>query len=394
MNGSPGQAEMIAAEGSRRWQVRRGQAGLPPSGSPVHGVSPPASWRRLRPAWVLWIAVRFLYLALSVFRAMDRMFARLGCASIDGKTEEDSVEEPISEPDASIGPILTTFDAPRLFGLLRRLSGRLGCRLPTEVRLSYIPACGVLEVPVNEVYCRQVLVIGLPCLQIWSRQELRAVLAHELAHLCHQDAAFTRDVLQLIDRLRNRLDAGTETVGRWNPRRIWTRWFVACTGSVAARISRAMEYRADLCSAKTYGSGALSTALEKMAVVQPVFREVLMLADEKNAANVYRVFGRAWTSLSGEKYEHLRDRLIEASRGERSGLHPPVADRLRRLQKLRPGRRREFFPSLHLLDDPNVLERLLHNRLYGLHEGRRSVFRPVNQELADPPAAAHSLQFA
>lgn len=340
------------------------------------GRTPPG--RRLQPlSWGAWCGVRTLCLAVALFRLLDRVLARLGFRPVDAEAAAD--ERLTHEPDATIGPILAPADAPGLFDILRRLARQLGCAVPAEVRLSYIPACGVLEVPVNEVYSRPVLVLGLPCLQVWSRRELKAVLAHELAHLRHEDAAFARDVLHLVEAVRARVAAGRGEVSLANLRWLLRRLLAGSMGPLAALVGRSMEYRADQWSARTYGSEALSRALEKMAVVQPVFREVLDFADRTPSANVYRVFRRAWNGLSGEKYERLRDRLIEASRGLRGGAHPSVADRLRRLEKLRRGRRGESHPTLYLLDDPNVLERLFHNRLFGLYS-RRSVFRPASLE--------------
>jgi Zn-dependent protease with chaperone function len=321
--------------------------------------------------------VRALCLAVALFRRLDRALERVGFAPVDAESAAEA--PPAHEPDATIGPILAPADAPGLFDILRRLARKLGCPVPAEVRLSYIPACGVLEVPVNEVYSRPVLVLGLPCLQIWSRRELKAVLAHELTHLRHEDASFARNVLHLVEAVRARVAAGRGDVSRANPRWLLRRALSASMGPLAALVGRSMEYRADQWSARTYGSEALSRALEKMAVVQPVFREVLAFADRSPSTNVYRIFRRAWNGLSGEKYERLRDRLIEASRAGRGGAHPSVADRLRRLKKLRPGRRGESHPTLYLLDDPNVLERLFHNRLFGLHVSA-SVFRPASLE--------------
>lgn len=324
--------------------------------------------------WVCWLALQMVYLLSVMYRKADRILARMGASSMDGLPEEfaNTLDR---EPDASLGPILTCADAPGLFELLDRLSRKLGCRIPGEVRLTYLPMCGVLEMPVHEVYSRQVLVIGLPCLHIWSKYELKAALAHELAHLVHRDATFTRDVLEFVVHLRARL--ATTRKRRWLRPRCLLAWaFVHVAGSMAAYVSRMMEFRADDWSAQRYGSAALSAALEKLAVVQPVFREILSLADRADANNVYRVFARVWTGLNGEGYQRLRDRLLEASRAERFDHHPPVALRLERLQTLRRGRRREFFPSLHLLDDPRLLERLLHNRLYRVHANKPSVFRP------------------
>lgn len=327
--------------------------------------------------WLLRLAFRIVYVMTAAYRRVDRVLARLGASSIDGTPEEEGFDDIRPEPDGSMGPILQCQDAPRLFEILDRLATKLGCPTPAEVRLTYLPMCGVLEMPTREVYTKQVLVLGLPCLHIWSRHELKAALAHELAHLLHRDAVFVRDVLEFVVRLRDRLSSSREKSVRFCSRRFLAGLYVRVAGSMAAYVSRGMEFRADQWSARTYGSGALSTALEKLAVVQPVFREILSMAGRADAPNVYRIFARAWTGLNGERYERLREKMLDASKFERFGHHPPVALRLEKLRKLRQGKRRQFYPSLHLLDDPTLLERLLHNRLYRVNPKRPSVFRPL-----------------
>ena len=84
--------------------------------------------------------------------------------------------------DTDLGPVLERFDAPELFRLVEQVARRLGVRPPEQVRLSYLPCCGVVELR----RARAVL-IGLPLLQILTVAELRAVLAHELAHLAKGD---------------------------------------------------------------------------------------------------------------------------------------------------------------------------------------------------------------
>lgn len=311
------------------------------------------------------LAMGLSYLIVALHRWIDRGLDRLGFEPIDELSMDGLRDELISfQPDASLGPILTPTDAPRLFETLSRLAGKIRCRLPSEVRLSHLPMCGVLEVADHPWHKRPVLVIGLPCLHVWSFDELRAVLAHELAHLRFEDARFNRDVLCLAQTLRTRLESTAPSSRRRLRGRLarLCAWLVEWT---ASPVSRWMEFRADHCSAETCSSAALSTAIEKMAVVQPVFQELLERSGTRPDDNVYRRLSRAWKGLSGGPYDRLKDWLVDREQAQPRGPVPRVDQRLRRLRGGPVRRSKKFHPSLHLLDDPKLLETLLHNHLIG-----------------------------
>jgi Zn-dependent protease with chaperone function len=213
-------------------------------------------------------------------------------------------------------------------------------------------------------------------LHVWSIDELRAVLAHELVHLRFEDATFARDVLEMTRGLRSRLAESIDRPGgRW--RRRWALVCVSLVEWMARPVSRWMEFRADEVSARACGSLALQSALEKLAMVQPIFREILTQSSTLATANVYRLFAKAWKRLAQGDYESLRQRLLKPS-AEESGLHPPVSQRIDRLRHLPQQKPREFFPALHLLDDPKQLERVLHNRLFAFESpiARKSPHSP------------------
>lgn len=325
-----------------------------------------------------WLRVRFSYLLLAAYRALDRLLDRLGFSPIDETSMADLIEEVNAfEPDSTLGPILTQADAPRLFEILERLSHKIGSRFPSEIRLSHLPTCGVIEQAVNSYYRRPILVIGLPCLHVWSIDELKAVLAHELVHLRHQDAVFVREILGVTQTIRHRLDH-SEPAGH-SLRRSWALLCASWIEWLARPASRWMEFRADHCSAETCGPEALSTAIEKMAIVQPIFREIINLNGVHPAGNVYQLFSRAWKGLHGPKYEQLRKRFVDESEWDESDLHPPVLQRINRLKRLQSRRSRHFYPSLHLLDNPPILERALHNQLFSTQEPPPSVFHPFKR---------------
>jgi hypothetical protein len=272
--------------------------------------------------------------------------------------------------------VLTPDDAPILFEMLDRLARKLTTRRPREVRLTFLPTCGVLEFTVRPGVERPVLVLGLPVLHVWSVEELESVLAHELAHLRHQDVEFQRQVLGWSQSLRETLEQQAP-MQRDGWRHWWARQMLGWVESLARPVSRQMEFRADECSAAACGPEALASALEKLAVLQPIFGEILGRADPTESSNVYRQFARTWKQLKGDSFEKLRQRLIDQQPTGQEDLHPPIRQRLDRLRSNPPTETLLSYPSLHVLDDPAQLEQLLHNHLFSLATERPTTFRPA-----------------
>src|SRR5262249_21180337 len=87
------------------------------------------------------------------------------------------------DPDSDLGPVLARVDAPQLFATIEAVGRRLGVKPPGQVRLTYLPCCGVVAWGGSRA-----LIIGLPLFRVLTQGELRAIIAHELAHLARGDA--------------------------------------------------------------------------------------------------------------------------------------------------------------------------------------------------------------
>src|SRR3954464_2106187 len=105
------------------------------------------------------------------------------------------------DPDSDLGPVLARVDAPLLFSAIDTVARRLGVRPPGQVRLTYLPCCGVVAWGRS-----QALIIGLPLLRVLNLAELRAVLAHELAHLARGDATHAAQSARFVEGLGHALE--------------------------------------------------------------------------------------------------------------------------------------------------------------------------------------------
>jgi Zn-dependent protease with chaperone function len=267
------------------------------------------------------------------------------------------------DPDADLGPVLARSDAPLLFAAVDDVARRLGVKPPGQVRLTYLPCCGVVAWERSRA-----LILGLPLLRVLTMAELRAILAHELAHLARGDATRAARSVRFVEGLRQALDQaeGREHGPLGALARTCFRWSSRLIGPLA----RGQESRADRSAAAIAGGSAAASALVKVALVQPLFREVLEHYDptDPEAPNLYAFFRAFWYRLPADVHTAMRLNVLANGAGTHDPAHPPLPDRLALLQSYPDPAsvNGDAIPATSYVGDLEVLEQMLHNRLFGL----------------------------
>lgn len=274
-------------------------------------------------------------------------------------------------PDADLGPVIARPDAPRLFDEVDYVARRIGARRPEQIRLTYLPCCGVTAWRRSRA-----LVVGLPLLDVLNLAELRAVLAHELAHLARGDATGAAGALRFIEALGRTLD-GPLPPSR-SPLRLWARTCRQLGDLLGAPVARGQEARADRLAALVAGGNVAASALVKVALVQPLFREVLEHYDPDDASlpNLYAFFRAFWARIPEELRTAMRHRLLSDPAPITDGPHPPLLDRLSAVQ-MYPARTTsadDEAQAVNVLGDLEAFEQMLHNRLFGVPAVEPSLF--------------------
>ena len=266
-----------------------------------------------------------------------------------------------ADPDADLGPTLARPEAPELFAEVAGIAGRLGVRAPEELRLAFLPCCGVAAAG-----RRRVLLLGLPLLRVLSVAELRAVLAHELAHLARGDATGSARSVRFVAGLGRALEA--EAPAGWGLLRAWSRACHAAALRLIGPIAAGQEARADRASAAIAGGDVAASALVTVALVQPIFREVLNRYDPgtTDGSTLYGVFRRFWDALPEGLVASMRHRLLADRRGPIDPAYPPLLDRLAIVQSYPPRADAGAFArrASTLLGDLEGLEQRLQEQLF------------------------------
>jgi hypothetical protein len=276
-----------------------------------------------------------------------------------------------NDPDSDLGPVLSRVDAPLLFSSIDSVARRLGVKSPGQVRLTYLPCCGVVAWRRS-----QALIVGLPLLRVLTQIELRAVLAHELAHVACGDATGAARSARFVEGLELALEqAGTQARG---PLGAWARFCLREASWLIEPVARGQEARADRMAAVIAGGGAAASALVKVAVVQPLFREVLehYNPNHPDFPNLYAFFRSFWYRLPVESLSAMRLQVLTSHHDTRDPAHPPLPDRLALIQAYsdRVSVNGDSQPATTFLGDLEIFEQMLHNRLFGLPTIEPTVF--------------------
>ncbi len=276
-----------------------------------------------------------------------------------------------NDPDSDLGPVLARVDAPLLFSTIEKVGRRLGVKPPSQVRLTYLPCCGVVAWGRSRA-----LLIGLPLFRVLTQGELRAIVGHELAHLARGDATAAARSARFVEALEQAVERNGRRVR--GPLGAWARFCLREASWLIEPVARGQEARADRCAAAIAGGSAAASALVKVAVVQPLFREVLAAYDPDDSGdlNLYAFFRAFWYRLPADVHTAMRLCVLTSRHGTHDPAHPPLPDRIASLQAYPDpaSLNGDSQPATTFLGDLEIFEQMLHNRLFGLPAVEPSVF--------------------
>jgi len=224
---------------------------------------------------------------------------------------------------------------PELVGFIEQVAAQVGAEMPDAIYLVTTAEFGIVESTRYFGYKvdKTVLTIGLPYLQSLTRQELAALLAHELA--LHADIGVNEGV-----RAQRSLRSARDLI------KIERQGFVnGVYGSYARKMFRsvggvgvAQEVAADKAATAAYGSSALLSALEKLDDTAVAFDQLLReyvvpaLQHQMHPADMYGGFGEFLASPVRAKE---RARQVEKRRAKERNefdLHLMPTERIARIE--------------------------------------------------------------
>lgn len=252
---------------------------------------------------------------------------------------------------------------PEFFRLVDEVAASLKVAPVERVLLTSEGNFGVFSLPRGWWRRRTHLVVGLPFVYALTLDELRAVLAHELAHVRLGHLTSGRLTWHFIRRMAGRLEVMREgDFAALSPVLWTTRASLSVLAAIYHPWHRVQEYDADRLSAKAAGSNHAIAALRRVreAVPAMIFAQEIVTASATAEGIAPTHLGEAAARLAQALPARLRKELSLRQQGDpldlEGRLHPPTAHRIAALHGLpmRPARHGElaarYLPDLRAVE--------------------------------------------
>lgn len=234
------------------------------------------------------------------------------------------------------GREITPKDQPEFFAFLHELADELHAPRPHRVFLSpNVNACVVYDLSILNFFlpARKNLIIGLGLVNVLTRSEFKAVLAHEFGHFAQRSMAVGRwvyvgeQIAAHIIAKRDALDKTLDFISQIDLRVAWIGWIMrtivwsirslmetAFRWVVIAHraLSREMEFQADLVAVSVTGSDALIHALYRLQPADEDWEQSLNFANSQlGKGRVVKDLFEVQTRVG----QHMRQVLNEPKHG-------------------------------------------------------------------------------
>ena len=299
------------------------------------------------------------------------------------------------------GARLAKDDEPELWEFVEETAKKLNAIPPKNIVVGleptfYVTSAEVVVHPGGATYSNETLYLSLPFLRIFTKEELKAVIGHELGHFRGDDTKYTlkfypvyAGTFKAIDALG--VDSGEVSVVSL-PGYAILHFFMDRFSTAESKISRFRELQADKAGSEAASSSALISALLKLGAFSSLWPNVRRSMIE--ALNK----GKAFTNVSSLYAEAAvdsldRDKLfggVDYSVPHPTDSHPTISQRMESLGYSVDGFKATyvtpdvFEPAVALLRNPAEVEERIsafeHDVLLALGHARLP-------EAEEPPTA-------
>lgn len=247
------------------------------------------------------------------------------------------------KPTGQLGKAIPPSDSEALWRFVDGLAETLGAQRPTNIVVGLDPTFYATAAPVavptqKRPLKGETLYLSLPLMRLFTEQELRAVVGHELGHFRGDDTAFSLKFAPVYRRLISAYQALAGENGRGGsiatlPARMVLGLMIDVFARNERRISRAREFAADQAGVSVSSPAGIALSLAKTAVYAPLWGKVrrenaARLSAGKISRNLSKVYeDSARFDVSHRVIEEVLDFVLEARIEHPTDTHPPIAQR-------------------------------------------------------------------
>lgn len=243
------------------------------------------------------------------------------------------------EPSQVLGRAVTPQEAPGLWRYVAEMAQRVGAAMPAHIVVGvadsfYVTAQGIVLHPTGQQLRGETMYLPLTYLAMLRRDEIDAVVAHELGHFAGEDTGYSLRFSPLYRGLGRRLQAieGDAAGSQWGsiPAITFCTYLLQRFDHAVMHWSRVREFAADQASARVAGAQAGARALIRMTALDTAVREVVAgIARRPDEAghDLVELLSQALQQqgLARPDFAH------EVSTTHPSDTHPPTVERLHAL---------------------------------------------------------------
>ncbi|HEX7053437.1 MAG TPA: M48 family metallopeptidase [Burkholderiales bacterium] len=244
-------------------------------------------------------------------------------------------------PPKLAGRRLERHEAPALFEALESLQRAVNAPALHGVRLDGDFNASAVQFPRLGLFGwhKRVLTLGVPLLAALSREQLLAVVGHELGHFSRSHGRFGHWIYRIRQSWENLYrNLGQEDSGIGSAVNQFYRWFVPRFSVYSFALARLNEYEADADSALASGARSAAQALTAVHVFDSYLAERFWpslwrgaLEQPTPPANVYARLALWVKQAPPEELAARRQQALQRT-SDLVDTHPSLAERLRALQ--------------------------------------------------------------
>jgi len=243
-----------------------------------------------------------------------------------------------------IGKAVTPTDEPQLWKFVKEIAERLGATPPKNIVIGlepnfYVTSADVVVYPGASKQPDETLYLSLPLMRILSREEIAAVIGHELGHFRGADTKFSlkfypiyAGTAQALVALENRSDDGAKSLALL-PAFAVLSFFMEQFAHAERTIGRSRELAADKFGASVSSGKALATSLLKIGAFAPLWASIRSaMVEALNKGKAYTNISALYAEMAAQSGNpDLLDEVASTSTVHPTDTHPPTSLRIQAL---------------------------------------------------------------
>jgi len=248
-----------------------------------------------------------------------------------------------------LGVALSSKENSEIFSFVSKLAKKLGAREPDNIVVGlepnfYVTSSNVQLLGERKILSGETLFLSLPLSRILNKDELSAVIGHELGHFRGQDTYYSQKFSPVYAGLSSAISSMTiddENAGAADTARLPVFLVLSFMLEVfhknISSISRKREFEADQAATEVAPAQALGSSLLKISLYAELWNDLQKKVVERmEKGKITRNMSRLFSSgiqydINGEALPEIVRKISSETVSHPTDSHPPTANRLKAL---------------------------------------------------------------